>query len=112
LDNEVNIKKEFPEKMTEKDYVIIEVGHEGIYKLWYLAKEEVKAKEMVSKIKKIVAAKRLRYLQKYKDSYRKRHNAEEAQEAEDTICVQEWDGKKFSCCCEKLGMSPTKQIYF
>jgi len=112
LDNEVNIKKESPEKMSEKNYIIIEVGHEGIYKLWYLAKDEIKAKEIASKVKKIVAAKRMRFLQKNKAFYKKGDNAEEAQKAEDFICVQEWNGKEFSCCCEKLGVSPSKQIYF
>ena len=54
----------------------------------------------------------MRFLQKNKAFYKKGDNAEEAQKAEDFICVQEWNGKEFSCCCEKLGVSPSKQIYF
>ncbi len=70
----------------ERHYLIIKTGYEGIDELCWLAHGEAEA---IKEIK--------RFRKKDKEDW-------------DNYCVQEWDGTRFLCVCNRLGVSPSQKM--
>lgn len=101
--------------MINEAYLIIKTGYEGIEDLYLLSDNKEEVIEEVKQLKSNAIKKEREYIERETKEYGEVFETEEIKlkeinAAADFICVQKWDGQKFDCCCDELGVNPSKPM--
>lgn len=95
-------------------YLIIKTGWEGIEDLLWLtdSPEEAISKAIEAKTTAIKELIDMAYTLEDEDDFVVEEiSQEDIQRAKDFICIQKWNGSRFICACEELGIGPSKKMF-